>query len=110
VLFVAVARAADCVLELDAASLLDDVGRFVGGRVKVGRPGERDLVSGGVGLGADVGRRASGVTSHVSLDAAHVMTAEGRLDLLEIRAGTTGPSDACRCPLLNGRAASSLGG
>jgi hypothetical protein len=71
---------ANLALQLHTAALLDDVRGFVRRRAKARGGGERNVVSGGIGLCADRRARCRGRSAHVRLDTADVVPTEQALD------------------------------
>jgi hypothetical protein len=85
VLLVHITALADPTLQLHTAALLDDVRGFVRRRMKARGGGERNVVSGGIGIGADRAARGRGRSAHVRLDTADVVPTEQALDRVGMR-------------------------
>jgi hypothetical protein len=94
VALVDVAALADAALEGDPGALLHDVGGLVGRGVEIGRAAEGDVATGGVGLSAERGAGRRGLAADVGADVAHVVGAEGPLDLIGEGQGAAGARDA----------------
>jgi len=84
---VLIAGGADAVGDLHAGALLHDMRCLVCGGVQVGRFAERDVVSHGERARADLLAGLGRGPADVSLDAAHIVSAERALDLAPDTAG-----------------------
>jgi hypothetical protein len=84
VLLVGISDLADPALQVHAGALLHHVRRLVRRGVEVRRAAERDVIAGGVGLGADRLAGLPGRAADVGLDAADVVTAECGLDAIDV--------------------------
>jgi hypothetical protein len=93
---VRVAGLSDPAFQLNATALLHNVRGFVGGRVEVGRRGERDVVPAGERLRSHLARACSGGSIGVSLDAADVVVTEQALDVAGEGEGLRGAGDSVR--------------
>jgi hypothetical protein len=79
VFLVGVASLADAAFQLNAGTLLNNVGGFMGSGVEVRCPGERHMVPGGERFRTHRARTCRGRGIGVCLDAADVMASEGAL-------------------------------
>jgi hypothetical protein len=86
--FIRVSRLADSALELDPATLLNDVCSFVRCRVQARRTSERNVLVSCVGLGPDRAARRLGCAADVGLNIADVVSAERALDHVAMRQRT----------------------
>ena len=82
---VAISCLAQPTLELHRATLLHDMSRLVSGRVQIRRLLEGHMIARGIRLGTKLPGSQTGLVAQMSLDVAHIMVAEGRLDRAEKR-------------------------
>jgi hypothetical protein len=94
VLLMHITALADSAFQLHTAALLDDVRGFVRRCMKARDGGERNVVSGGVGLGTDRAACGRGRSADVRLDTADVVPAEQALDPVGMRQRATVVGDS----------------